>query len=748
MQSHDLIKRAAWIAAVVLLIGGLIPHFTQATGNPQTSSATPASATFNPPVSPTTRPGAELNLGAQLPPGSHPSPEITQNFRQVHGQPGYWRLVQDAAGVWWFLSPGGKLEFLNTVTTVQPMQESREKGGGHFISTDWDRQTGESDIDQWAKATLTRVKDAGFKGLGAWCNPAFHRLDIPMSQDLNVWAWIDDTSKRFYNPEWASLADQAVRVQAEPLRSNRSLVGYYIDNELDWGDGFAGPSAYFDHLPLADPNRREVTKVIHSLWPSIADFNLTWGTQYKDWTAVEQWKSIPRENDLAYDRLSSAWLSHLAEDYFRVTTAIIHKYDPNHLILGVRFKGYAPPEVVEASRGYTDAQSLNYYVGDARLDAEMFRMMYERSGQPIVISEYSFHSLDGRSGNRDVVGFMGQVVDQQARADGYRMMTSRLARVSYVVGADWFQWCDEPPGGRGDGEDVNFGIVDIHDKPYTLLADAIRQTGPTLDKLHTHSAIDSQRDVWRESFANKPVMHVPYLAKPPVLDGNLGEWKDSGLLSGVRREQTIGSDRRLVQTPEIHLGWTQQGLYVGMEVFDNHIETAPATGWWWTRDHVEMFLSTRPVASDQEGYNVHCHQFFFVPNELAMTAPGSAEAAIGKPAGVVGQWHREGDALSDNIIPQPAIQTAGRVLPDRYVVEMFIPAKAMKGYDPVHEPAMAFNIHVRDFDSDADFFWSAPKFEETQLRPNTWGQLYMEPGPTAPAPHAQPLAASAQASAR
>ena len=64
----------------------------------------------------------------------------------------------------------------------------------------------------------------------------------------------------------------------------------------------------------------------------------------------------------------------------------------------MRFRGFAPPEIVKASRGYTDAQSINYYVNDGRLDEEMFRMMNEESDQPVILSEYSFHALDGRSG--------------------------------------------------------------------------------------------------------------------------------------------------------------------------------------------------------------------------------------------------------------------------------------------------------------------------------------------------------------
>jgi hypothetical protein len=39
---------------------------------------------------------------------------------------------------------------------------------------------------------------------------------------------------------------------------------------------------------------------------------------------------------------------------------------------------------------------------------------------------------------------------------------------------------------------------------------------------------------------------------------------------------------------------------------------------------------------------------------------------------------------------------------------------------------MAFNIHFRNFQHALDYFWSAPKDILTQLRPNTWGPMYLE----------------------
>ncbi|HTW94538.1 MAG TPA: sugar-binding protein [Tepidisphaeraceae bacterium] len=636
-------------------------------------------------------------------------------FTHLHGRAGYWRLGEDSHGVWWFISPAGQKEFLNLVTTVQPFQLSRSNDGPDFTSTDYKKSLSEPDrLDHWAAATIARVRSVGFKGIGAWSNPVLHNYDIPMSQDLNVWGWIDPEYKRFYSPQWAVIANRAIRSQVVRLRYNRNLIGYYIDNELDWGDGFSGVSAYFDSLSPADPNRQQVMQVIHDLWPTVSSFDAAWKLPLHSWKDLDSLAALPREPFGAYEQLESAWMSHLASDYFRLTTSLIREYDPNHLILGVRFKGLAQPEVVTASRDYTDAQSINYYPADAKLDMAMFTMMYRQSLQPIIISEYSFHALDGTSGNRDVVGFCGAVPDQQARADGYRLFTKRLAKVPYIVGADWFQWSDEPPAGRADGEDVNFGIVDVHDHPYPLLVKAIGQTTPLLDPAHALSFnIAQQADVWRESFASLPVMHVPYLNDPPKLDGMLNEWPAAARLAHVRFSQTVGINRVKQPLPNIYLGWTRSAIYLGAEVFDKHLTVTPADGWWWTRDNLEFWISTRPVASDQTEYNVYCHHFFYVP-----------DASTG---GTVGQWHRDGDDLTDNMIPDPLIRQTTRIYPDRYIVEMMIPTAALHGYDPIKQPAMAFNVHVHDYELATDAFWSAPKEAATQLRPNTWGTLYLDP---------------------
>jgi hypothetical protein len=291
--------------------------------------------------------------------------------------------------------------------------------------------------------------------------------------------------------------------------------------------------------------------------------------------------------------------------------------------------------------------------------------------------------------------------------------------VPYIIGADWFQWNDEPPSGRAnDGEDANFGIVDIDDKPYEALIASIRATTPLLNPLHEKSASDAGRDIWRESFADKPVARVPYLTRPIRLNGELSDWPREAKVQGIRHSPTVGLDRSKLPLPNVFMGWREEGIYLGAEVFDTDIIGAPAQGWWWTRDNFEFWISTKPVASDQNAYDPYCHQFFFVPNSF----PGDDGVA-----GTVGQLKRDGDALKDSLIPHPDIKQVTRIFPDRYVVEIFIPNKALHGYDPKKQNALAFNIHFRNYQHALDYFWSAPKDILTQLRPNTWGPVYLEP---------------------
>lgn len=626
---------------------------------------------------------------------------------------GFWRIERDGNGVWWFVSPQAEREFLNTVTTVSTNQESRQKGGKGYRSKDWNGSEDPASLKVWAEKTARRIADAGFKGIGAWSNQALLDTGLPISRDLNLWATVSG-GPDIFSPEWEKAIDQATKVQVEKLKNNCNIVGYYTDNELDWEPVSVGPRVYFDDRKETDPNRREVMKIIQKLWPTLTELNREWNSSFSSWEQLGILSKLPLNiPQTAQKRLDEAWLEHLSVRYFSVTSAAIRKHDPNHLILGVRFKGYAPPQVVRASKGYTDAQSINVYHEDGKLSRELFEMLHRESGQPVIISEYSFHALDGRSGNRNECGFPAQVSDQAARAAGYKLFTSRMAQVPYIIGADWFQWNDEPPAGRGDGEDVNFGVVDIYDEPYELLVKAIRETMPTLNWLHGESH-RPEESVWRGTRVEPATAQIPFITGI-TMDGDISDWPDKARLKGVRQTETIGSQSGAAK-PIAFAGWNETGLLLAFKVADSNINCQGLSGSWWTKDCIEIWLwlaeapSKRPAAFDRKSCQL-------------VLLPTAANAVDGTPAGAIVQWHRPGDALKEHLAPHPTIKQCTKLTTEGYTVEIVIPTAALLDWKPSVGATLGFNFHIQDAQRAAKFFWSSDKGSDTQTRPETWGSL-------------------------
>ena len=80
--------------------------------------------------------------------------------------------------------------------------------------------------------------------------------------------------------------------------------------------------------------------------------------------------------------------------------------------------------------------------------------LHELTDKPVLVSEFYMAAEENRSGNKNTVGVFPQVETQKERGKALANTLAALARLPYVVGADWFQYYDEPPHGRQlDGED-------------------------------------------------------------------------------------------------------------------------------------------------------------------------------------------------------------------------------------------------------------------------------------------------------
>ncbi len=142
-----------------------------------------------------------------------------------------------------------------------------------------------------------------------------------------------------------------------------------------------------------------------------------------------------------------------------------------------------PPEPVLRAARAAAAVSMNIYGSDpSAAISEVARI----SGRPVLVTEFSFRSQDAGLPNSKGAG--PRVETQEQRAQSYRTYVEKIAALPEVVGFHWFQWADQPREGRWDGEDSNYGLVDIQDHPYPQLTQVVTEVNRRATQIHELAA--------------------------------------------------------------------------------------------------------------------------------------------------------------------------------------------------------------------------------------------------------------------
>ena len=145
---------------------------------------------------------------------------------------------------------------------------------------------------------------------------------------------------------------------------------------------------------------------------------------------------------------------------------------------GCRFAYVPPAPVVAAAAKYVDVISFNCYDFDPRPAIQRYSVF----GKPLIIGEFSFRGAD--SGLPNTKG-AGPIVKTQAeRAAAFEKYVTLGLGTTALVGYHWFEHADEPKEGRFDGENSNYGVVNIRDEPYEELTRAMTRVNEEAEKVH------------------------------------------------------------------------------------------------------------------------------------------------------------------------------------------------------------------------------------------------------------------------
>ena len=345
-----------------------------------------------------------------------------------------------------------------------------------------------------------------------------------------------------------------------PYKGNPYRIGYFTDNEVGWWNG-----ALFIHYLKQPATNHTKQRLVALLRDHYRD---DWERFMRDFVPPPSISSFDQllhmEGGWAQLRpggegiqVVRQWTGVIAGHYYQLAYNAIREADPEALILGDRLPIFYDPIAVRAMVPYVDIISTNYNVDSA--DGWLARYFFDglrhlAPGKPVLISEWFFAAHENRSGNRNN-GHLMTVPSQEARVRGAIAAVQQFAREPQIVGMHWFQYYDHPQGGRDDGEDYNFGLVDINDRPYEPLVEAFSHFNPRLAGLHQQGRSTTQGD--RET-----PWQVPH-AGIDVRDRSLAEWpKEQALIIPL-----------VTPEPEIafgdfYLSWSADGLHLAIIAMD------------------------------------------------------------------------------------------------------------------------------------------------------------------------------------
>jgi hypothetical protein len=339
-----------------------------------------------------------------------------------------------------------------------------------------------------------RLQSWGFNTVGGWSDGRLCTQGMPHTRVAWLGGWGAAALVDVFSEEYAQRFHETVVRDIVPHAGEPGLIGWYANNEMAWYGDFGWPTEAshallykYAALPADAPGKRALVAFLRArAGNTVARFNATWSPSITSFAALGSCTTLAARSHAAHVQIS-AWAGVVAEKYLAMARAAIMTNSPGALFLGVRFAGLAPRSVLEVCGRHVDVVSLNLYRKDGVIDVPNLDNIYALTKKPLLITEFSWRAMENASGNPNTRGADVTVPTQADRAERCSTYCRTLAALPYCVGWDWFQYMDQPPGGRFDGENSNYGLVSIHDKPYPEITRALKQVNTAAPRLHQTS---------------------------------------------------------------------------------------------------------------------------------------------------------------------------------------------------------------------------------------------------------------------
>jgi hypothetical protein len=462
--------------------------------------------------------------------------------------------VKEINGIWWLTNSENKPFFSSGVCCVNPGLTFDEYTPANPGYAAWQHFT---DPVSWAQNTMDSLTAWGYTTIGGWSSmehffkvPGFKMYSAPvLAMGATAGApWFD-----MWDSTVIKRMDEVAREQITRVVNNPYVIGYYSDNEFGWWHA-AMWNMTLQQGPESTSRKKTIELVINyynGKWENlIKDFDPEGAHSFDELKIRGRLYLRPGGNGMQVIRKFSAML---AERYYSLTNEIIHKYDPRALILGDRYQSFYYNEIAEIAGKYVDVIStnLNAHWNDGTLCRFFLDNLYKLAKKPVMIGEYYMAAHENRSGNKNSVATFPTVQTQKERANNFLVTSKIIAQTPFIVGADWFQFYDEPTHGRTDGENFNMGLVDINGKPYEELTKAA-------------GGFDWQ------GIKKQPVYNLPDASTgiPPAPADNIIIPENKVLLSNWDRIHGFVKPETDLPSADMYVCWSKDTLYIAVYGID------------------------------------------------------------------------------------------------------------------------------------------------------------------------------------
>jgi hypothetical protein len=341
-----------------------------------------------------------------------------------------------------------------------------------FSQANFLRKYGPDWQQKFTDITHRRLKSWGLNTIANWSDSKIYLMrKTPYVATISYSARNLEGSQgywgKFYDvfdPSFRQALRRRLEREKNASASDSWCVGYFVHNELSWGDETSLAIASLVSPP-DQPAKKVFIEDLKAKYKSIEKLNNTWGTDHKTWDDLLQSTQAP-DKKKAHDDLT-AFYTKISETYFKIIREEVKKIAPNQLYMGCRF-AWVNDLAARAATKFCDIVSYNRYT----YSVENHRLP-DGIDMPVIIGEFHFGALDRGMFHTG----LRKTANQQDRADKYKSYVQGALRNPYIVGTHWFQYKDQATTGRGDGENYQIGFIDICDKPYPETIKACREVG-------------------------------------------------------------------------------------------------------------------------------------------------------------------------------------------------------------------------------------------------------------------------------